>query len=551
MLVADAAVAVPDYVIVGQADGAAPDATSAPSGMTPTEMRDAYGVNLITFAGGTIVGDGTGETIAIVDAYDDPAFVNSTSANFGTSDLAMFDAYFGLPNPPSFTKVNQTGGTALPGTDPAGAGNPNGNWEVEEALDVEWAHAMAPGASIVLVEATSASNANLDVAIQTAASLSGVVVVSMSFGSIESPILHETTRDTSDFATASTTGGITFVASTGDKGNPGGYPAFSPDVVAVGGTTLNLDASGNYVSETGWSGSGGGISKYESQPSYQSGVVSQFSTTKRTTPDISLDADPYTGASVYDSYNNSPSDPWEQIGGTSLAAPMMSALIAVIDQGRAVNGLSSLSGRTQTLPLLYSLSANDFHDITSGSNGSGSNAGPGYDLVTGRGSPVANLLVADMSMAFTVTSVTPAAGAVVTTPPADFTAQFDESIDSSTVQASDLKVNGIVASSFTLDASTDSITFHFNASPVTSAGTQTIAIAAGAIDRLGSDDPVTAFTSTFTYDTGPTVLEVAVSGSTWDPSYLAYLDSLGLWTPAVPDLGYALGVAGLQTNTVP
>ena len=128
-----------------------------PVGYTPAQIRTAYGINNVTF--GTVTGDGAGQTIAIVDAYDDPAFVNSTDPSFSTSDLAMFDQQFNLPNPPSFTKYNENGQTTnLPGTDPAGAGNLNGNWEMEEALDIEWAHAIAPAASIDLVEASNDTN---------------------------------------------------------------------------------------------------------------------------------------------------------------------------------------------------------------------------------------------------------------------------------------------------------------------------------------------------------------------------------------------------------
>src|SRR5262249_25581956 len=151
-----------------------------PVGYAPQDLQIAYGIDNIKF--GTIVGDGTGQTIAIVDAYDDPAFLNSTDPNYANSDLASFDAQLGIPHPPSFEKVNQAGQTSpLPGTDPAGAGNLNGNWEIEEALDIEYAHGIAPGANIILVEATSDSNANLFAAVKTAANLPGVSVISMSW----------------------------------------------------------------------------------------------------------------------------------------------------------------------------------------------------------------------------------------------------------------------------------------------------------------------------------------------------------------------------------
>ena len=151
--------------------------STGPYGYTPSQIRAAYGVSGITF--GSTTGDGTGQTIAIVDAYDNPDLIDSSASNFSSSDLAQFDHYFGLPDPPSFTKYNEYGSTTgLPGTDPKGVGTDN--WEVEEALDVEWAHAIAPGASIDLIECNSLND--LYQGVSTAATLSGVSVVSMSWG---------------------------------------------------------------------------------------------------------------------------------------------------------------------------------------------------------------------------------------------------------------------------------------------------------------------------------------------------------------------------------
>ncbi len=148
-----------------------------------------------------------------------------------------------------------------------------------------------------------------------------------------------------------------------------------------------------FQSETAWSGSGGGTSQYEPEPAYQEGVQS---TGMRTIPDVAWDADPNTGVAVYDSYDEAQDGgAWIQIGGTSVAAPSWSGLIAIANQGRVLAGATSLDGPGQTLPALYTVSSNDFHDITSGSNG-GFSAGPGYDEVTGLGSPVANLLVPDL-----------------------------------------------------------------------------------------------------------------------------------------------------------
>jgi subtilase family serine protease len=289
-----------------------------------------------------------------------------------------------LPICPSFTKLNQNGGTALPGTDPAAKPN---TWALEESLDIEWAHVIAPQANIILYEANSASYGDLvQSAVNAARNNPSVTAISMSFGGGE--FSGETSLD-SYFTTPAGHAGITFVASTGDSGSPGGYPAYSPNVLAVGGTTLSVDSSGNYIGETGWSGGGGGTSILEAEPSYQTSVQS---TGRRTTPDVSMDADPNSGVAVYDSYDNGATTPWAQVGGTSLAAPMWAGLIAIADQGRAQNGLATLDGRSQALPAIYQAAASNFHDITSGSNG-GFSATTGYDQVTGRGSPIANLLV--------------------------------------------------------------------------------------------------------------------------------------------------------------
>jgi subtilase family serine protease len=368
--------------------GAENFSASTPSGFTPAQIRGAYGINKVTF--GSVQGDGTGQTVAIVDAYDDPRFVDSSAPGFSSSDLARFDQQFGLPDPPSFIKLNQYGSlTNLPGTDPAGPGNPQGNWEVEEALDVEWAHAIAPGANIILVECNSSSGSDMYRGVVTAANLGGVSVVSMSWGSGE--FSSERNFD-GDFTTPAGHQGVTFVASTGDAGSPGEYPAYSPTVVAAGGTTLFLNTNGSYNNETGWSGSGGGISSFEPTPTYQASLQN---TGHRTIPDVSFVANPNTGVAVYDSYNGTTTSPWEQIGGTSLSAPCLAAMIAIANQGRTTSGCATLDGTSQTLPALYSASSSDFNDITSGSNGS-FKAGVGYDEVTGLGTPRVNLLVPDL-----------------------------------------------------------------------------------------------------------------------------------------------------------
>ncbi len=189
--------------------------------------------------------------------------------------------------------------------------------------------------------------------------------------------------------------GVTFIASAGDSGSPSGTPAYSQAVLAVGGTSLSVDGDNNYAGETGWSGSGGGIASDEYQPSFQTPF---FNSTERTAPDVSMVADPATGVAIYDSYDFGAATPWIQVGGTSLSAPLWAGTMAVVNQGRIINGLDTLDGAGQTLPLIYGLPDSDFHDVVSGSNG-GFSAGPGYDLVTGRGSPIENLLIPDLASA--------------------------------------------------------------------------------------------------------------------------------------------------------
>ncbi len=356
--------------------GESPAGSGAPAGLSPAQLRQAYGFSAIRFGGG-IVGDGTGQTIAIVDAFNQPDI---------TSDLHAFDQQFGLPDPPSFRVVAQDGSQNLP------ANASKGDWGYEISLDVEWAHALAPGANILLVEAASASN-DLMTAVQWAAAQPGVSVVSMSWGS---PEYQGESFEDSIYTTPAGHQGVTFLAATGDEGSPGDYPAASPNVLAVGGTqfTAGLDAAGDYSTETGWNSGGGGISAYEPQPSYQQGVVTQ-STTARTTPDVSMDSG--TGVAVYDSFD-APSWDWVDLGGTSLATPSWGALIAIADQGLAALGKGTL-GNQAAMTGLYALDREagsiSFHDITTGSNGQP--AGPGYDLVTGLGTPQAAAVASGLS----------------------------------------------------------------------------------------------------------------------------------------------------------
>ena len=392
-----------------------PAATSGPTGFMAAAMRTAYGMDAVTF--GTVTGDGSGQTIAIVDAYDWPSM---------TTDMNTFNTKMGLPSC-TLIKVNQTGQTTgLPAADA------KGGWGVETAMDCEWAHAMAPKATILLVEANSANDADLYTAVDTARNWPGVTAVSMSWGGDET-----STDSANDYHFTSPAGhsGVTFFASSGDNGKYasagtstviGGYPAISPNVVAVGGTNLKTGTNNVWSSETGWGngtssmssgGSGGATSKYAVQPSYQKGMVptsmSGSTSPKRTIPDIAADADPNTGASICSSYDYSASAPWDVVGGTSLSSPMWAGMMAVFNQGRGVNSLASMDGRTEFLPKLYTLPAADFHDITSGNNGYA--AAVGYDMVTGMGSPIGPKLAADLA-GFVVPTPTPSIGSFTASP---------------------------------------------------------------------------------------------------------------------------------------
>jgi hypothetical protein len=379
-------------------DRVAPNATPP---YTPTQIRTAYGINRIPAFNGQAA-DGTGQTIAIVIPFNNPNI---------QGDLAQFDQHFGLLDPPSFHVYNQAGAnitdlvstntstttdttTGVPGVDATGKA------EFELAMDVEWAHAIAPGAAIAVVEANDFNS--VFSAIRTAAHLPAEVnvsVVSMSFGFPE--FSGETGLDTNPFRAT----GVTFISGSGDTGPVDfGYPPCSPNVVAVGGTTLTLNDDGSYNNESGWGGSGGGVSQFESEPGYQSGLGISTPGDMRAVPDVAFNADSTTGCLVYNSYKQ-PTNPLVIGSGTSLGTPCWAGLFAIVNQGRVLEGglplnyigdpATGLSNPQDALNALYSLPGHDFHDITSGGNG-GSTAGPGYDEVTGRGTPVANRLVPDL-----------------------------------------------------------------------------------------------------------------------------------------------------------
>lgn len=354
------------------------------SGFTPAQIRTAYGFDQISFDGGAVAGNGAGQTIALIETLNDMTL---------NTDLSNFDAAYGLPDPGSgwsLSVVGQNGG-AVPATAATGSN------ELETALDLEWAHAIAPAANIVVIEANNVADTPIDKAIGYATTIKNVSVISDSYVRPEDSNLDPVQNPV--YATPANHQGITFVAAAGDDGAVN-YPAASPNVVGVGGTSLTLNADNTYKSETVWNNSygagGGGTSLDEAEPAYQLGVQN---TGFRTTPDVTYDGDPATGFYIYANGQTTPGI----VGGTSAGAPQWAALFAIADQGRALNGLGTLDSGSQTLPMLYDLAGTSlysqmFNDVTTGvlpRTGSGQpfSAGPGYDEASGLGSPQANNLV--------------------------------------------------------------------------------------------------------------------------------------------------------------
>ncbi len=372
---------------------------SAPTGNvlinSPAMLRSVY----------SLPSTGGSGAIAIVDAYHYPTALN---------DFNVFASQYGL------TKETSTNATSpsnkvfevvyANGRKPASGGDYIDSWNLEAALDIEWAHAMAPGAKIYLVEAASASNNDLFLAVRVAASLPGVREVSMSWGEGEWP--GEVRYDS-----LFTGNGVVFLAAGGDASDTIEYPSASPNVVSVGGTTLNRDASGNFLSETAWDETGCGISRYEPRPTYQSALSSLLGK-KRGTNDLSFVADPNTGVYVYDSTPLWGEAGWWTVGGTSLSTPAIAGVLnlaatasassasAAVREvslfgtqfgpyrfiGSSFGNVSSSGFAASSVAELTRIydnlgKAGDFRDISSGTDGTLS-ATPGWDFVTGVGSPV-------------------------------------------------------------------------------------------------------------------------------------------------------------------
>lgn len=342
------------YTAVKNKIVATPD--QPPTGaLGPPDIQSAY----------KLPATGQGETVGIVDAYGD-----STAE----SDLATFRSFYGLPPCTTangcFQKVDQNGGTNYPPDN----NSPNGGWDLETSLDLDAVSSACPNCHILLVEGNDNSIPNLGVAEDTAVSL-GAKFVSNSYG-----ILGEDPSETS-YDQYYNHPGVAVVASTGDFGNVTNWPATSPYVTGAGGTTLTKDTSvPRGWDETAWDSGGSGCSPYEPRPSYQDNINTDCPDNKAIS-DLSADADPNTGLAVYDTNGE---NGWLQVGGTSLASPLITAMYALA--GTPIAGTYPVS-----YPYQDPNQSSDIFDITQGSNGGCGNllcnAGPGWDGPTGLGTP--------------------------------------------------------------------------------------------------------------------------------------------------------------------
>jgi subtilase family serine protease len=306
-----------------------------------------------------------------VDAYQDPNI---------EADLAAYDAQFGLS---SCTQANgclqivnlcQQWHTRKA----KGCGYTDSSWALEASLDVQTAHAICQTCKILFVESNTPAWADLGLAENTAAQ-DGATVISNSWGG------GEWSTET-QYDPYWNHPGIAVVFSTGDGGYGTEYPSVAPTTIAVGGTTLTLGPNSSYGSERAWNGTGSGCSAYETANSWETSLPNWSATgcgTARGGGDIAADADPSTGAAVYDSFGSSSGAYWYQVGGTSLSAPIVAATIAL------AGGAASYTNASQ-MPYVKMSSANS-HDVTTGSNGTCGTvmcaAAQGYDGPTGLGTP--------------------------------------------------------------------------------------------------------------------------------------------------------------------
>jgi len=370
---------------------------------TPAQIRAAYSLPDLPTSGTTVTAAkaaqmGAGQTIYIVDAYHNPNTI---------AELAAFNQKFALPTCTTKT-IAATAGLPLAtasntaceiavvyntaaGTMSATAPSYNAGWATEITLDVQWAHATAPLARIVLIEAPDASLNSLLGAVKLANSM-GPGVVSMSFGAAEG-------NWTASVDSVFTAPKMTYLAATGDSGMAVAWPSVSPNVLAVGGTTLSYSGPGT-KSEVSWSGTGGGISAYSAVPSYQSNAVPGMGfPSKRVVADVAFNADPATGQYTATIAPGSSTVNWLSVGGTSLSTPQWAGLIAIANANRAQASKAAIGlphtvlyGQLATAPGTY---ASNFTDITSGSHGTCStcSAKVGYDELAGLGTPNASNLL--------------------------------------------------------------------------------------------------------------------------------------------------------------
>ena len=402
--------------------------TSVISTYNPAQIRAAYGLPALPAAGAKLTANqaaqqGAGQTLYIVDAMHDPNLA---------AELAAFNLKFGLPG---CTTKAIAANTTLPlaaastsagcelavvySTTNNGMTNAapayNAGWATEITLDVQWAHATAPLARIVLIEAPDASITSLSAAIKLANAM-GPGVVSMSFGANEG---NWTASTESAFAGSN----MTYLAATGDSGAAVSWPAVSPKVLAVGGTRLSYSGSG-LRSEQGWARTGGGISQYTATPGYQANTVPGVGNlARRAVADVAFNADPATGQYVAVMTPGSAAVSWLSVGGTSLSTPQWAGLIAVANAQRVLAAKAMLGvphallyGGIASVPGSY---ASAFADITQGSNGSCSTctAKTGYDPLTGLGTPnAANLLAALTAASSTTTPTTTSVAGAPPTP---------------------------------------------------------------------------------------------------------------------------------------
>jgi subtilase family serine protease len=320
-----------------------PDAIPSGDGYGPSQLQSAYDLTAASAA------DGSGTTVAIIDAYNDPT---------AASDLAAYRSAAGLPTLTSgqFTQYNQEGETSpLPSEAPA-----DDDWTLEESLDVDMVSAICPLCKIDLVEANNDSGDGLYVADETAATTLGAKYISNSWGGSESST--DTSYDSEYFGVS----GVVYTASAGDSAYSGGviYPATSPNVVSVGGTTLDTSSNSRGWTESVWKtnsteGTGSGCSAYEPQPSWQASIsIVKSACSHRVDNDVAADADPNTGAAIYDTSNSNGG--WNEVGGTSESSPIIASVFALA----ANNG----NGGNKAADSIYTHTAN-LYEVTASSNG--------------------------------------------------------------------------------------------------------------------------------------------------------------------------------------